>query len=80
MVTYHGTVANLDGLEHVQHELSALAREDQTVTESGGTVDLVGESNSLQRGSQVRDNTSHTQVEGLLGDLGKAESVLDNFL
>lgn len=78
--TYDGTVANLDGLQHVQHELSALAGEDQTVAGSGSAVDLVGEVDGLKRGGQVGDDTGHTNVESLLGDLLKAESVLDDFL
>lgn len=78
--TYDGTVANLDGLQHVQHQLSTLAGEDQTLTGSGGVVDLVGEGNGLERGDEVGDDTSHTEVKSLLGDLRKTEGVLDHFL
>lgn len=78
--TYHGAVADLDGLQQVQHQLSTLAGEDQTVTEGGSAVDLVGEVDGLERGGQVGDDTGHTNVEGLPGDLLKAEGVLDDFL
>lgn len=78
--TYDGTIANLDGLQHVQHQLSALAGEDQAFTSTGSAVDLVGQVDGLERGSQVRNDTGHTDVEGLLGDSSKAESVLDDFL
>lgn len=78
--TYNGTVANLDGLQHVQHQLSRLAREDQAITESGSAVDLVGEVDGLQRGGQVGDHTGHTKVESLLGDVAQAEGLADNFL
>lgn len=79
-ITHNGTVADLDGLEHVEHQLGALAGEDQTVTKSSGAVDLVGEEDSLHGGGQVGDDTSHTEVEGLLGDTSQAEGLLDNFL
>jgi hypothetical protein len=67
-------------LEHVEHQLSGLTGEHQTITKSGSAVDLVGEVDSLQRGGQVGNNTGHTQVESLLGDAVQAESLLDNFL
>jgi hypothetical protein len=78
--TYNGTVGDLEGLEHVQEQLSALTGEEQTIAEGSGTVDLIGEVDSLQRGGQVGDDTSHTEVQSLLGDLSQAESVLDDFL
>jgi hypothetical protein len=80
MSTYDGTPANLDGLQHVQHQLGALAGEDQAVTDSGGAVDLVGEVDGLEGGGQVGNDTSRTESESLLGDVLQAEGVLDDFL
>lgn len=78
--TYHGTVANLDGLQHVQHQLSALTGEDETVTERGSTVDFVGEVDRLEGGGQVGNDTGHTESHSLLGDVLQAEGVLDDLL
>lgn len=64
----------------MQHQLSTLAGEDQTFTKSSGAVDLVGEEDGLHGGGQVGDDTSHTEIEGLLGDTSQAEGILDNFL
>jgi len=78
--TYDGTVANLDGLQHVQHQLGALAREHETLTGAGSMVNLVGEVDSLEGGGEVGNNTGQTESQSLLGDLVQAEGVLDNFL
>ena len=78
--TYDGTPANLDGLQHVQHQLGTLAGEEKTVTSDRSTVDLVGEVDGLHGGDQVGDDTSHTDGESLLRDLRQTEGVLDNFL
>jgi hypothetical protein len=64
----------------VQHQLSGLAREDQAVPESGGTVNLVGEVDGLEGGGQVGNDTGHTESKSLLGDILQAEGVLDDFL
>lgn len=79
-VTYNSTVADLDGLDHVQHQLGALAGEDQTITGQSSGLDLIGEGDGLQGSSDVGDDTGHSEVEGLLGDGLQAEGVLDDFL
>ena len=79
--THHSTVANLDGLQHVQHQLSTLAREEESLaSHGGGAVDLIGQVDGLHRGGQVGDHTGHAEVESLLGNLRQAEGVLDDFL
>lgn len=64
----------------MQHQLGGFAGEDHTVTKSSSAIDLVGEKNGLQGGGQIRNDTSHTEVESLLGNVAQAESVLDDFL
>lgn len=64
----------------MQEHLGALAGEDEAIAESGSAVGLVGQVDRLQRGSEVGDDTGHTKVESLLGDVLEAEGVLDHFL
>lgn len=78
--TYDGAEANLDRLEHVQHQLSALAREDQALTESSGPVNLPREIDGLERGRKVRQDTRHTERHSLLGDTLQAEGLANHFL
>ena len=78
--TYHSTVSDLDGLDHVEQELGGLAGEDEAIVTSSGSADLVREVDGLQRSSEVGNDTGHTEVQSLLGDVRKAEGVLDHFL
>lgn len=64
----------------MKHQLGSLAGEDETITGGGSTVDLVGKVDGLEGSSQVGDDTSHSEVESLLGGALKAKSVFDNFL
>lgn len=64
----------------MKHQLGALAREDETLTEGCGTVDLPGKVDSLEGGSEVGNHTRHTEVQSLLGDVLETEGILDNFL
>lgn len=78
--THHSTIADLDGLKQMQKQLSAVAREEDTVAGLGGVIDFVRKVNGLQRGNKIRDHTSETKVHGLLRGTLEAKSVLDNFL
>lgn len=64
----------------MKHQLGALAREHETLTEGGGAVDLPGKVGSLEGGSEVGNHTRHTEVQSLLGDLLEIEGILDDFL
>lgn len=64
----------------MKHQLGTLAREDEAVAKRSGAVDLIGKVDSLKRSSNVGDDTGHAEVESLLGNTAKAESVLDHFL
>ena len=64
----------------MKHQLGSLAGENEAITGGGSTVDLVGKVDSLERSSEVGDDTSHSEIESLLGGSLKAESVLDDFL
>lgn len=78
--THHSTVSDLDGLDHVEQELGSLTGEDEAVGAGSGSADLVRKVHGLQRSSEIRDDTGHTEVQSLPGDLRKAEGVLDHFL
>ena len=78
--THHGTIADLDRLEHVKQELSAVTGKKETVTGSRSVVDLIRKVNGLEGGSKVWDHTSHAEEHGLLGDALEAEGVLDDSL
>lgn len=79
-LTHHGTIADLNGLEQMQEQLSSLAGEQYAITGLGSMADLVRQVDSLHRGHEVRDHTSETKVKGLRGSVLKAEGVLDDFL
>ena len=80
LFTHHGTIADLDRLEHVKQELSAVTGKKETVTGSRSVVDLIRKINGLQRGGKIWDNTSHAEEHSLLGDALEAEGVLDDSL
>lgn len=79
--THHSAVSDLDGLEHVQHELSALTVKHEAVPTSRiGVVDLESQVHSLHRRSEVWDHTSHAEVKSVPGDGVETEGFLDDFL
>jgi len=78
--TYHSTVADLDGLDHVQHQFGGLTRNQEGAALGRSVVDLPSEVGGIKRRRKVWDDTGHTEVQSLLGDVLEAESVLDDFL
>lgn len=64
----------------MQHELSSLAGDEHTIASLSSVVDLPGEVGSVNGGDQVGNDTGHSEVQSLLGDVVQAEGVLDNFL
>lgn len=64
----------------MEHQLGSLAGEDEAIAGGGSTVDLVGKVDGLEGSSEIGDDTSHSEVESLLGGSLKAESVLNDFL
>ena len=67
-------------LEHVKCQFGALSGENKTIANGMSTVNLPSKVDGLKGGSEVWNDTGHTEVQSLLGDFSKAEGILDNFL
>ena len=80
VITYNGTVSDLDRLSKVEQERGSLSREQKARAVNGVVVDLPCEVAGVQRGCQIRNNTGKTEVESLLGNFIEGEGLLDHFL
>ena len=80
VITYDGTVSDLDRLSKVEQERGSLSGEQKARAIDGIVVDFPCEVAGVQRGCQIRNRHRQDRSKSLLGNFIEGEGLLDDFL
>jgi hypothetical protein len=69
IVSYRSTISNLERLEDVEEQFGSLLAEQNALTNGVGVVDLPSAIDGAGGSSDIGQNTGHTNVVGLSGNL-----------
>lgn len=67
--TYNGAVSDLQGLKQMKSQLSSALAQQEASTSDSGMVDLPRAVRRRQRGPEIREDTCHADIKGLLGHI-----------